>query len=68
MFLKGIVLLVGFVCLIKGADYFVDRSAALAAIFRVPGLVIGLTIVAAGVFAWWMENGPERKKDHKEDK
>lgn len=48
MFLKGIVLLVGFVCLIKGADFFVDGSAALAAIFRVPGLVIGLTIVALG--------------------
>ena len=48
MFLKGIVLLVGFVCLIKGADFFVDGSAALAAIFRVPGLVIGLTIVAGG--------------------
>ena len=48
MFLECVVLLVGFVCLIKGADYFVDGSAALAAIFKVPGLVIGLTVVALG--------------------
>lgn len=48
MLIKCIVLLIGFVCLIKGADYFVDGSADLAGIFKVPGLVIGLTIVAAG--------------------
>lgn len=48
MLIKCIVLLIGFVCLIKGADYFVDGSANLAGIFKVPGLVIGLTIVALG--------------------
>ena len=30
MLIKCIVLLIGFVCLIKGADYFVDGSANLA--------------------------------------
>lgn len=48
MFVECVVLLVGFVCLIKGADCFVDGSAALAAIFKVPGLIIGLTVVALG--------------------
>ena len=48
MFLKFIILIVGFVFLIKGADIFVDGSAALAGIFRIPGLIIGLTIVALG--------------------
>ncbi len=44
-------LLVGFVLLIKGADFFVDGSAALARRFRVPGVIIGLTIVAMGTSA-----------------
>ena len=48
MFLKIIILIVGFVFLIKGADLFVDGSASLARIFKIPGLVIGLTIVALG--------------------
>lgn len=45
------VLVIGFIALIKGADFFVDGSAALARNFRVPGLIIGLTIVAAGTSA-----------------
>ncbi len=24
--------------------------------------------IIVGIFAWWMENGPERKEDHKDDK
>ncbi len=44
-------LIVGFVLLIKGADFFVDGSAALAKRFRVPGVIIGLTIVALGTSA-----------------
>lgn len=43
-----LILIVGFVALIKGADLFVDSSSTLAKIFRVPGLIIGLTIVAYG--------------------
>ena len=46
-----ILLLVGFVALIKGADFFVDGSSALAKKFKVPGVIIGLTIVAMGTSA-----------------
>ena len=52
MFLINVLILViGFIALIKGADFFVDGSAALAKNFRVPGLIIGLTIVALGTSA-----------------
>lgn len=44
--LNILLLIVGFVGLIKGADFFVDGSSALARIFKVPGVIIGLTIVA----------------------
>ncbi len=37
-----ILLAAGFVLLIKGADYFVDGSASVAANLRVPPMVIGL--------------------------
>ncbi len=43
-----IVLLVGFVFLIKGADLFVDGSSNLAKKMRIPSIIIGLTIVAMG--------------------
>ncbi len=46
-----LLLIVGFVCLIKGADIFVDGSSELARRFKVPGLIIGLTIVALGTSA-----------------
>lgn len=50
--IKAIILLVlGFVLLIKGADWFVDGAAGLAARFGIPELVIGLTIVAMGTSA-----------------
>ena len=42
--LNFLLLVVGFVALIKGADMFVDGSAALAKNFRVPGVIIGLTV------------------------
>ncbi len=44
-------LLVGFAALIKGADFFVDGSASMARTFKVPGVIIGLTIVAMGTSA-----------------
>lgn len=46
-----LVLICGFLALIKGADWFVDASSAIAKIFGVSGLVIGLTIVALGTSA-----------------
>lgn len=42
------VLLVGFVLLIKGADYFVEGSSMLAKHFKVPSIIVGLTVVAMG--------------------
>lgn len=45
------ILIIGFVALIKGADYFVEGSAAIARFFKVPGVIIGLTIVAMGTSA-----------------
>ncbi len=42
------VLLAGFLVLVKGADIFVDASSSLAKIFRIPPVIIGLTIVACG--------------------
>lgn len=51
VFLNILILVVGFVALIKGADWFVDGSSALAKRFHVPGLIIGLTIVAFGTSA-----------------
>jgi len=51
-FIVAILLLVlGFVLLIKGADWFVDGAAGIAARFGIPQLVIGLTIVAMGTSA-----------------
>ncbi|MBE6113972.1 MAG: calcium/sodium antiporter [Erysipelotrichaceae bacterium] len=44
-------LLIGFVLLIKGADFFVEGSSSLAKIMRVPTVIIGLTIVAMGTSA-----------------
>ncbi|MCQ2504769.1 MAG: calcium/sodium antiporter [Saccharofermentans sp.] len=49
--LNILILAVGFVALIKGADLFVDGSSALARLFKVPGVIIGLTIVALGTSA-----------------
>lgn len=46
-----ILLVVGFVMLIKGADWFVEGAAGIAARFGIPQLVIGLTIVAMGTSA-----------------
>ena len=37
---------IGFILLIKGADLFVDGSSSIAGILKVPSVIIGLTIVA----------------------
>jgi cation:H+ antiporter len=41
-------LIIGFISLIKGADLFVSGSSNLARYFRIPPIIIGLTIVAFG--------------------
>lgn len=51
LLLNLILLLVGFVFLIKGADVFVDGASDTARKFRVPKMLIGLTIVSFGTSA-----------------
>lgn len=46
-----ILLLVGFVFLIKGADLFVEGASDLATKLKIPAMIIGLTIVAFGTSA-----------------
>ena len=46
--MQEILLAIGFVLLIKGADFFVDGSSAVAKLLRVPPIIIGLTVVAMG--------------------
>lgn len=41
-------LVIGFVFLIKGADFFVEGSSSIAHKLKVPSIIIGLTIVAMG--------------------
>ncbi len=50
-FLNILKIVIGFILLIKGADFFVDGASAVAAKLGVPELVIGLTIVALGTSA-----------------
>ena len=51
MFLQIIILIIGFIVLIKGADLFVDAASSLAANFKVSKMLIALTIVAFGTSA-----------------
>lgn len=51
MVLSVILLLVGFVLLVKGADFFVEGSSSIAKFLKIPAIVIGLTIVAFGTSA-----------------
>ena len=46
-----VLLIVGFILLIKGADYFVIGSSAIAHLLKVPSVIVGLTIVAMGTSA-----------------
>ncbi|MGN0266295.1 MAG: calcium/sodium antiporter [Lachnospiraceae bacterium] len=43
-----IILFIGFILLMKGADFFVDGACAIAKRFGISEMVIGLTIVAMG--------------------
>lgn len=51
IFLQIGLLAIGFVMLVKGADWFVDGAAGIASKFGIPQLVVGLTIVAMGTSA-----------------
>ncbi len=51
LLIQLLLLALGFVMLVKGADWFVDGSAGIADRFGVPQLVVGLTIVAMGTSA-----------------
>lgn len=51
MIFSLLLLAVGFVMLVKGADWFVDGASGIAARLGIPQLVIGLTIVAMGTSA-----------------
>ena len=44
--IQVVLLLVGFLFLIKGSDFFVDGASSIASILRVPTIIVGLTIVA----------------------
>ncbi len=49
--LQLLFLVIGFAMLVKGADWFVDGASGIAEKFRIPQLIIGLTIVAMGTSA-----------------
>lgn len=51
MLIQLFLLAIGFVMLVKGADWFVSGASSIAAKFKIPQLVIGLTIVAMGTSA-----------------
>ena len=54
--LNILLLLVGFVLLVKGADVFVDGAVGISRKLKVPAVVVGLTIVAFGTICstcWW---------------
>lgn len=46
-----ILLIIGFILLVKGADFFVEGASSIAETLKIPSLIIGLTIVAFGTSA-----------------
>ncbi len=46
-----LLLIAGFIVLIKGADFFVSGGSSIAAILKIPPLIIGLTIISFGTSA-----------------
>ena len=51
MLIQVLLLIAGFILLVKGADWFVDGASAIAEKLKIPQLIIGLTIVAMGTSA-----------------
>ena len=50
-FLPYVLLVLGFLFLVKGADLFVDGSSTIAKHMKIPSVIVGLTIVALGTSA-----------------
>ena len=51
MILMFILLIVGFVLLVKGSDVFVDGCSSMAKLLGIPSIIVGLTIVSMGTSA-----------------
>ena len=51
MFFNIALIVIGFICLIKGGDFLVDGATAVARKAKVSEMVIGLTIVGFGTSA-----------------
>ena len=51
MLIDILLLIIGFILLIKGADVFIDGSSSIASNFKVPKILIGLSIIAFGTSA-----------------
>ncbi len=51
MFINILLLVIGLVLLVKGADFFVDGSSKIAKALKIPPLIIGLTLVSLGTSA-----------------
>lgn len=49
--MEYLLLVAGFVLLVKGADFFVEGSSSVAKLLHIPSVIIGLTIVAFGTSA-----------------
>lgn len=49
--IQVILLIIGFVFLIKGSDFFVDGASSVASLLKIPTIIVGLTIVAFGTSA-----------------
>ena len=48
IFIPALLIIIGFILLVKGADFLVDGSSDIAKRFHIPEIVIGLTIVSIG--------------------
>ena len=48
MILSIFLIIIGFILLIKGADFLVEGSSNIAKKFHIPEIIIGLTIVSIG--------------------
>ena len=51
LIIQVVLLLVGFLLLIKGADWFVAGSSDIAKLLKIPTMIVGLTIVSFGTSA-----------------
>ena len=48
IFISVIFIAIGFLLLVKGADFLVDGASVIAKKFHIPDIIIGLTIVSIG--------------------